>query len=141
MGSITEVAVLKINETARIREIYRLICELPENPNEIELRTKQETESEWEDVEEIQEADSAYQIDQLNALRFKMQSGKFNMPRSKREKISDNAMMGMRENIPKEETYNKYGGAPRGVELEDIERQWEFARIPFSGIPDGGILK
>ena len=30
-GSITEVAVLKVNETNKIRELYRGICEIPEN--------------------------------------------------------------------------------------------------------------
>ena len=41
---ITEVAVLKINETDKIRELYRAICEIPETPNETELKMKKETE-------------------------------------------------------------------------------------------------
>ena len=35
-GSIDEVAVLKVVETNKIREIYRAICESPEKPSEIE---------------------------------------------------------------------------------------------------------
>ena len=38
---ITEVAVLKVNEANGIRERYRAIFEIPENPSEIELRKKQ----------------------------------------------------------------------------------------------------
>ena len=30
LGSITEVAVLKVDETNEIRDIYREICEIPE---------------------------------------------------------------------------------------------------------------
>ena len=44
---------------------------------------------------------SARQIDQLNALRFKMQSVKFNLPRAKSDDILENEMRGMRKGIPK----------------------------------------
>ena len=37
---------------------------------------------------------SADQIDRLYALRFKMQSGKFNLSRSNSEEISENEMHG-----------------------------------------------
>ena len=56
---------------------------------------------------------SAGQSDQLNALRFKMQSGNKNSPREKGGKISENEMPGMGEEIPKEETYNRDGGGAR----------------------------
>ena len=36
-NAITEVAVLKVEETNRIRELYREIFEIPENPIAIEL--------------------------------------------------------------------------------------------------------
>ena len=52
---------------------------------------------------------SAGQIEQLNALRCKMRSVKFNWPRAKSEEISENEMPSIRMGIPKEETYNKYG--------------------------------
>ena len=80
-----------------------------------------ETESECEASEEIQEVDSAEQIDQLNALRCKMQSGKFNLSRTKSDEISRNGMPCMRKGMPKEETYDKYGEADRRVGIGDIE--------------------
>ena len=70
---------------------------------------------------EIQEVNSAGQIDQLNALRFEMQSVKFNLSRANSEGILENEMPGMRNGIPKAETYIKYGGASRGVGIEAIE--------------------
>ena len=36
-GSITVVGVLEIHETNVIRDLYRAICEIPDNPNGIEL--------------------------------------------------------------------------------------------------------
>ena len=33
-NSITEVAVLGINEAAKIRELYRALCEIPDNAKE-----------------------------------------------------------------------------------------------------------
>ena len=97
VGPITYVAVLKINETGEIRNIYRAICEIPEKPNEIELETKQEMGNGRCDLGEIQEVNSADRIDQLNDLRFKIQSGKFNLSRAKSAKISENKIPGMRK--------------------------------------------
>ena len=53
-----------------------------------------ETESEWEALWGwgIQEVNISDQIDQLSALRFEMQSGKFNLDRSKSDEISENEM-------------------------------------------------
>ena len=42
-----------------------------------------------------------------------------------------------RKGIPKEETYNKYWDAARGVEIEAIGKHGTFARMPVSEIPDG----
>ena len=81
---ITEVEVLNVNETKEIREIYREVCEIPEKPSGVDLETKQEIENGWKDMEEIQEVNSADQIDQLNASQFKMQSGKYNLPRGEK---------------------------------------------------------
>ena len=70
-------------------------------------------------MEENKAVNSADQIDQLNALRFKMQSEKHNLAREKRENCGKwNAW---REGAPKEETYRKYGGASRKIEIGDIE--------------------
>ena len=79
---ITEAAVLEISETNKIRELYRAISEIPETEKEKELKVKQEVAKEWEAMEEIQEVNSADQIDQLAALRFKMKSGNFNLSSS-----------------------------------------------------------
>ena len=64
---------------------------------------------------EIQEANSADQIDQLEALRLKMKSVNSKSSSSKSEKISGNEIPGMRKAIQKGETFNKYGDAARGL--------------------------
>ena len=70
---ITKSAILKAQETNKIRELCRAIFEFPEKPSEIELRKKKEIETECEFLEESKNVNSADQIDQLNALRCKMQ--------------------------------------------------------------------
>ena len=52
---------------------------------------------------------SADEVDPLIVLRFKF--GKWNLSRAASELILENEMRGMRKKIPKEEAYNKYGGA------------------------------
>ena len=89
-------------------------------------------------MREIQEANSADQIDQLNAFRRKMQSGKRNLSRGGSGEILENEMPGMGDEIPKEETYNKYGGDARSNGIDAIEKHRAFERMPFSEIPDGG---
>ena len=73
---------------------------------------------------EIQEVNSADQIDQLEALRFKMKSRNFNLPSPTSEKISENETHGARKEISREDTFSKYGGAARKVEIEAIEKTW-----------------
>ena len=108
-NSITETAVLKVQETNKIRVIFiGGICEIPEKPGAVELRKQQEIEGEWESSEGNKEANSADRIDQLNALRFRMQSGNKN-PKRKCGKIPEIEMSGM-GGIQEEETYIKYGG-------------------------------
>ena len=60
------------------------------------------------------------------------------MSSSNSGKISENEMPGMRKEIPKEETFNKYGGAAREVEIEAIGKRGFLRRIHLSEIPDGG---
>ena len=98
---ITDAAVLEIRETTKIRELYRALSEIPETAKAKELKVKQEVAKEWKEMEEIQEANSADQIYQLEALRFKMKSKYFNLSSSKSEKILENEMPGMRRGIPK----------------------------------------
>ena len=51
--------------------------------------------------------------------------------------ILENEMHGMAKEIPEEETYNEYGDAARKIEIESVGEHGAFARIPFSGIPEG----
>ena len=83
--------------------------------------------------------DISDQLDQLNSLRFEMQSAKFNLSRAKSEKISENEMPVTRKEIQKEETYNKYGDADREVEIGAIAKRGTCARAPFSGIPEAAL--
>ena len=78
-GRITEVAVLKINEANKIRELYRRIGEIPETEKEKEVGKRGEMEEEWEAMGEISEVASANQTDQLEALRFTMKSENANL--------------------------------------------------------------
>ena len=57
------------------------------------------------------------------------------LSREASEKILENEMPGMRKEIPKEETYNKYGGAARKIEIEAIENtallfEFHLAKFP-----------
>ena len=45
-----------------------------------------------------------------------------------------------KKEIPKEETYNKYGDAARRIEIASIEKHGTFAQIPFEQIPNGVSL-
>ena len=72
---ITEKSIFEVREASRIRELRRIICEIPEKSIEIDLRKKRDIEDECNFLEESKEVNSADQIDQLNALRFKTQMG------------------------------------------------------------------
>ena len=84
---ITDAAVLKINETGKIRELCRALSEIPATATEKELKAKQEVANEWKAIEEIQVVNIDGQIDQLEALRFKMKLGNFNLPSPKVRKF------------------------------------------------------
>ena len=97
----------------------------------------QEVEEEWKSTKAISEGNSANQTGQLEAWQFLTKSGNSNLPCSKSEEISENEMPGMRKEIPKEETRNKYGDAAREIEIDAIVKHGAFIRVPFSGIPEG----
>ena len=137
---ITDAAVLEIRETTKIRELYRALSEIPETAKAKELKVKQEVAKEWKEMEEIQEANSADQIYQLEALRFKMKSMDFNLPSSRSVEIAANEMPGMRKEMPIGETFSKYGDSARRVEIESIEKHGTFIGIHLSEIPDVGSL-
>ena len=87
---------------------------------------------------------SADQIDQLNALRFKMQSQNKNLQREKSEKILGNAIPGMSREIQKAETYSKYVGSEGKLKSGIFGKHGDFAGAPgdvFSEIQDGSLIE
>ena len=94
----------------------------------------------WEAMWGIQEVNNAGRIDQLNSMRFKMRSGKHNLYRRKSSDISENEVPCIRKEIPKGGTYNKYGEADRGIEIEAIWETWGMLRNSFFGNPGGRAL-
>ena len=76
---------------------------------------------EWVDLEEIPEVNSAGQIDQLNDLRFKMQSGQYNLSRGKSEKILENEMPGMGGEFRKKKLTKNIGAMLGKVESQKLE--------------------
>ena len=89
VGRITEVTVLQINETGEIRELYRTLGEIPETEKEKEVHQRREVEAECEAMGGIFEVNSADQVDQLEARRFKMKPKNSNLPSSKAEKFRE----------------------------------------------------
>ena len=124
-------SILKAQETNKIRELDREICAISDTPSETELRKKQEIETECESLEEIKEVNSADQMDPLNDVRFKMQTGNKNLPRGRSDGILGNETPGMGEEIPKEATSNKYGDAAGEIGIWDIRKHVDFAGNPL----------
>ena len=54
--------------------------------------------------------------------------------------ISENETPGMGEEIPKEETYNKYGDVAMKIEIAAIGKHCDLFRIPPFVVPGGGVL-
>ena len=90
-------------------------------------------------MEEIDRSLNVNQTDQLEALRFKLNT-KQKLSRERSERILENEMPGMEKEIPQEETQNTYGGDARKIEIEAIGKHGTFIRVPFSEIPDGESL-
>ena len=63
-----------------------------------------------------------------------------NLSRVVIEGISENEMPGAMEEIPKEESYIKYGDTAREVEIGAIGKHGAFLQIHASGIPGGESL-
>ena len=93
---------------------------IPETEKERNIKERQKAEEDWEEMEEIHNAHSVNQTDQLNAFGFKMTSENHILSREKSELIMENEMPGMRKEIPKDETPNKCGDAARKIEIEAI---------------------
>ena len=121
---IAQKEILEAQGTSKILELYRVICEFPGQTIEIELGKKRKIETEWEFLEGCKKVNSADQINQLNALRFKTQMESKNLAIETSGNISGNEMPGMMKQIAKEEMYNKYGDAARKVEIGAICETW-----------------
>ena len=67
---LAEGAVLKVNEKNKVRELYRILNEIPESKKEKELRIKQELEKEWGEWNNVVGVKSADEVDPLIGLRF-----------------------------------------------------------------------
>ena len=87
-------------------------------------------------MEKINNLQKANQTDQLEELGFKMKSKNHSLPREESERILGNEIPCMWEEIPKEETQYRYGGAARKIEIASIGKHGTFIRIPFSEIPE-----
>ena len=128
---ITEVAVLKINEASKIRELYRAIGEIPETEKERNAGKRQEVEEEWNAMWGISEVRSANQTHQLEAMRFEMKSKNPNLPSSKIEEVLENEMQRARKEIPKE-TYNNTATRPgksKSMQLKNAAHLYEFLSL------------
>ena len=74
VNRIAEMETLKINETAKINELYREISEIPETEKEKNVNERKKVEEECEAMGGIGDVQRANQTDQLEAFGFKMKS-------------------------------------------------------------------
>ena len=72
------------------------------------MKERQKVEEEWGEMGEINNLSKANQIRQLEALELKeKERGNHNIPKIRSGQILENEIVGMRNEIPKEETQNK----------------------------------
>ena len=90
------------------------------------MRIRQEVGREWGEWKNVLSAD---EVDPLIGLRFKFGKMKY-LSRESSGKILENEMPGVGKEIPKEETYNKYGEAARKLKLKQLET-WHFCPNSF----------
>ena len=91
---------------------------------------RQKIEEEWQEMEEINNSLNVNQADQLESSRYKMKA-KIITYQKRKGGILENEIPGMRKEIPKEETKNKYGDASRRIEIAAIEKHGTCIRVPF----------
>ena len=123
---LAEGAVLEVKETNKVRELYRIMNEIPESKKEKELRIRQEVEKEWNEWNNVVDVKSADEVDPLIGISFKF-GNKKNLSRTASELILENEMPGVRKEIPKEETYNKYRGAARKLKSKQSETRHVYS--------------
>ena len=138
VNQLTEMATLKINETNKIKELYKIIGEFTESEKEKQMKERQKFEEEWKEMEAINNSQKVNQTDQLEALRFKMKAKIHNLSQEKSEQAMGNEMPGMRKRNPKRNTKQIWGFSTK-IEIGAIGKHGTFIRIPFSEIPEGGI--
>ena len=135
---LTETATLKINETNKIKELYKILGEFTVSEKEKQLKESQKVEEEWKEMEDINNLSKVNQIGQLEVLELKeKERNNYNLPKIRSEQILENGIIGMGEEIPKGGTKNKYGEAARRIEIGKIGKTVNFTRIPFSEAPEG----
>ena len=78
---------------------------------------------------------------QSEALRFKMKAKNHNLPKEKIEQIPENEMPGMRKEIPKEETQNKYGDASRKLKLAQLGNMVRLYEYHFQRFRKGSLIE
>ena len=133
-GSVTEVAVLKVNEANEIRDLYRGVAKFRKTERN-RTGKKEEVENEWGALGEIQERNSAGRIDQLNALRFEMQSEKHNMSRGESEGIWEIKCRVRERKFQKKKLATNMGRCAESRNRIYWE-ECDIRGIPFSVIPD-----
>ena len=89
---------------------------------------------------ESKKVNSADQIGQLGALRFKTQMISKNLSMGKREGILEIWIPVMGKEIRQASTYNEYGDSAMEVGIAEIGNHGTFLRIPYADIPDGESL-
>ena len=82
-----------------------------------EFRIRHEVGKEWGEWKNVL---SAGEVDPLIGLRFKLGKRK-NLSMEASERILESEMPGMRKEIPKEETYDKYGDAARKLKSKRLK--------------------
>ena len=63
------------------------------------------------------------------------------MSKIRSEQILANEILGVRKEMPGEETDNKYGDSAREIEIGNLGKLCGFKRILFNEIPNGGIIE
>ena len=117
---VTESSASGINESGKSRPLsgaFRI-----SGNREWGIKANMEVAKEWE-ASVIQEANSDGRIGRSGALRFKMKS-KSPICRVRKVGISENEMHRMRKEIPKEETFGKYGVLVRKLKSKRSEIMW-----------------
>ena len=103
----------------------------------VRIKMKKGIGNEWEALEEIQEVNSADQIDQLNALRFKYRQKSAICIERKVGKFRETKCRVWGRKSERRNLQQIWGRCGK-IEIGSIGKHGAFARMPFSVIPAGG---